>query len=175
MEHAHPMHDGATVVLHTGGLNWATEQNVVEGVSAAGRAFARSTPTRSRRRRPSPSTRSARPSRTFEAGSATAAALRRPVGPEPHLRPDDGTAVVGRPRRNTPGAPAAAMPTPHDMMGHGGHAGMSMAGMVADMRNRFLVAALFSIPILLWSPIGRDVLGFGVAGAVRAARRRLAS
>jgi P-type Cu2+ transporter len=28
------------------------------------------------------------------------------------------------------------------------------------MRNRFLVAALFSIPILLWSPIGRDVLGF---------------
>ncbi len=47
--------------------------------------------------------------------------------------------------------------------GHGGHAGMSMAAMVADMRNRFLVAALFSIPILLWSAIGRDVLGFDVA------------
>ncbi|WP_239309613.1 copper-translocating P-type ATPase [Frankia sp. Cj3] len=45
----------------------------------------------------------------------------------------------------------------------GGHAGMSMAAMVADMRNRFLVAALFSIPILLWSAIGRDVLGFDVA------------
>jgi Cu2+-exporting ATPase len=44
--------------------------------------------------------------------------------------------------------------------GHGGHAGMSMAAMVADMRNRFLVAAVFSVPILLWSPIGRDVLGF---------------
>jgi Cu2+-exporting ATPase len=48
-------------------------------------------------------------------------------------------------------------------MGHGGHAGMSMAAMVADMRNRFLVAAVFSVPILLWSPIGRDVLGFTAA------------
>ncbi|MBI4883893.1 MAG: cadmium-translocating P-type ATPase [Actinobacteria bacterium] len=47
--------------------------------------------------------------------------------------------------------------------GHAGHAGMSMTAMVADMRRRFLVAALFSVPILLWSPIGRDVLGFDVA------------
>jgi P-type Cu2+ transporter len=38
-----------------------------------------------------------------------------------------------------------------------------MEAMVADMRNRFLVAALFSIPIVLWSPIGREVLGFEVA------------
>jgi Cu2+-exporting ATPase len=44
-------------------------------------------------------------------------------------------------------------------MGHSGHGGMSMAAMVADMRNRFLVAAVFSVPILVWSPIGRDVLG----------------
>ena len=42
--------------------------------------------------------------------------------------------------------------SPHEMMGHGGHGGMSMEAMVADMRNRFLVAAFFSIPILLWSP-----------------------
>jgi len=56
-----------------------------------------------------------------------------------------------------------AMPSPHEMMGHGGHAGMSMDAMVRDMRNRFLVAALLSIPILLWSPIGRDVLNFEVA------------
>jgi P-type Cu2+ transporter len=46
--------------------------------------------------------------------------------------------------------------TPQDAMGHGGHhAAMSMDDMVRDMRNRFLVAALLSIPILLWSPIGR--------------------
>src|SRR5262245_53308239 len=47
-------------------------------------------------------------------------------------------------------------------MGHGGHAGMSMEAMVRDMRTRFLVAALLSIPILLWSRIGREVLGFEV-------------
>jgi len=62
------------------------------------------------------------------------------------------------------GHDAAASPTssPHDAMGHGGHAGMSMADMVADMRRRFLVALVLSIPILLWSPIGRDVLGSDV-------------
>jgi Cu2+-exporting ATPase len=49
-------------------------------------------------------------------------------------------------------------------MGHGGHhAGMSMDDMARDMRNRFLVAAVLSIPILLWSPIGREVLGFTAA------------
>ncbi|WP_028463335.1 cation-translocating P-type ATPase [Nocardia sp. 348MFTsu5.1] len=69
-----------------------------------------------------------------------------------------------------PAVPAAAVtheaqgPSPQEMMGHGGgHAGMSMDSMVRDMRNRFLVAAVLSIPILLWSPIGRDVLGFTVA------------
>ncbi len=51
--------------------------------------------------------------------------------------------------------------TPQDAMGHGGHhAGMSMDDMARDMRNRFLVAVLLSIPILLWSPIGREVIGF---------------
>jgi P-type Cu2+ transporter len=63
-------------------------------------------------------------------------------------------------------APAAEMSphemSPDEMMGHGGHGGMSMAAMVADMRNRFLVAAVLSIPVLLWSPIGREVLGFTV-------------
>ncbi|HET8657511.1 MAG TPA: heavy metal translocating P-type ATPase [Micromonosporaceae bacterium] len=55
-----------------------------------------------------------------------------------------------------------AQPSPHDVMGHGGHAGMSMEAMVADMRNRFLVAAVFSVPVLVWSPIGREVLGLRV-------------
>jgi Cu2+-exporting ATPase len=51
---------------------------------------------------------------------------------------------------------------PSEAMGHGGEAGMSMASMVRDMRNRFLVAVLLSIPITLWSQIGRKVLGFEV-------------
>jgi Cu2+-exporting ATPase len=54
-------------------------------------------------------------------------------------------------------APAVS---PHDAMGHGGHGAMSMADMVGDMRNRFVVATVLSVPILLWSPIGRDVFGF---------------
>lgn len=46
-------------------------------------------------------------------------------------------------------------------MGHGGHGG-SMVDMVRDMRNRLLVAAVLSVVILFWSPIGREVLGFTV-------------
>ena len=52
--------------------------------------------------------------------------------------------------------------SPHDVMGHGGHGGMSMGDMVRDMRNRFLVAALFAVPILIWSPIGHDVFGVDI-------------
>ncbi len=48
------------------------------------------------------------------------------------------------------------------VMAHGGHAGMSKNAMVQDMRNRFLVAAVLSVPILLWSSIGRQVLHFGL-------------
>ena len=52
--------------------------------------------------------------------------------------------------------------SPEEVMGHGGHADMSMAEMVVAMRNRFLVAVVFAVPILLWSQIGRDVFGFSV-------------
>jgi P-type Cu2+ transporter len=37
-------------------------------------------------------------------------------------------------------------------MGHG--ADMDMAGMVRDMRNRFIVALAFTIPLFLWMPMG---------------------
>lgn len=50
--------------------------------------------------------------------------------------------------------------SPDEMMGHGGHAGMSMADMARDMRNRFLVALVLTAGITLWSPMGRDMLGF---------------
>ncbi len=51
---------------------------------------------------------------------------------------------------------------PQDVMGHGGHSGMSMDAMVRDMRNRLLVALVLSIPIMLWSPMGREMFGFTV-------------
>ncbi|HEX2805567.1 MAG TPA: heavy metal translocating P-type ATPase, partial [Kineosporiaceae bacterium] len=79
-----------------------------------------------------------------------------------------GVATRGQPGAHTdhdmhdmPARTVAAATTPQEAMGHGGHhAGMSMDAMVADMRNRFLVAAALSIPLVLWSPIGRQVLGF---------------
>jgi P-type Cu2+ transporter len=46
-----------------------------------------------------------------------------------------------------------------DGQGHGGHAGMSMDAMTRDMRNRFLVALLFAIPIAIWSPLGKSIFG----------------
>jgi len=68
------------------------------------------------------------------------------------------------PAGDAPGHGDHAPMTAQEAMDHGGHhAGMSMDAMVRDMRNRFLVAALLSIPILLWSPIGREVLHFTVA------------
>ncbi len=59
---------------------------------------------------------------------------------------------------------SAMQRAPHDVMGHCGHAGMSMEAMVRDMRNRFLVALALSVPpIMLWSPpMGRDMFGFMV-------------
>ena len=56
--------------------------------------------------------------------------------------------------------------------GHGGHAGMSMDTMVRDMRNRFLVALVFAVPIALWSPMGKSIFGsvpptpFGMRGSL---------
>jgi len=52
--------------------------------------------------------------------------------------------------------------SPHAVMGHGSHGSMSMEAMVADMRNRFLVAAVFAVPVVLYSRLGREVLGFTV-------------
>jgi P-type Cu2+ transporter len=69
----------------------------------------------------------------------------------------------GDPHAGHVAAAPGPVASPHDAMGHGGHGAMSMAEMVRDMRNRFLLAAALSVPILLWSPIGREVLGFGAA------------
>ena len=91
-------------------------------------------------------------------------------GPEPPpaavaqkgMHPDHAGHVPDAPTHGGPEhgpSQPANVRSPHEAMGHGGHGGESMAAMVTDMRNRFLVALLFSIPIVLWSPIGKDVFG----------------
>ncbi|MDH2390877.1 heavy metal translocating P-type ATPase [Streptomyces sp. HNM0663] len=87
------------------------------------------------------------------AATATATAL---AGPAPA---EDRRA---RPAEAPPTPAPEEERTPHEAMGHGGRATMSMAAMVADMRNRFLVALVFSVPIVIWSPIGEDVFGLHV-------------
>jgi P-type Cu2+ transporter len=101
-------------------------------------------------------------------------------GPAAHAGHEDsaGHAAHGSRARADATAPAsAAAPTKADSPGpHAGHAGhggegaqatsdmmhdmghspgMSMQDMARDMRNRFLVALLFSIPVFLYSPMGK--------------------
>jgi P-type Cu2+ transporter len=205
--HGAPAGKIATVVLHVGGLGWASEKAVVE------RVLGRRPAVRAVEANPVGQTATV----TFDTAQASVAELRRWVEEcgydcagqsvpsclcDPLAEPDPvhghgpaadaegaGVALAVAPvREQYPPSPAPAAappsaaagempgehgghevaagegaPSPQEMMGHGGHVGMSMDAMVADMRNRFLVAAIFSVPILLWSPIGRSVLGFSVA------------
>ncbi|SDK68866.1 Cu2+-exporting ATPase [Cryobacterium psychrotolerans] len=84
-----------------------------------------------------------------QAGQATTAAVEEPVPAHP-----DHAGHAGHAQPVTR--------TAQEAMGHGGHGEMSMDSMIRDMRNRFIVAAALSVPITLWSPIGREVLGFTV-------------
>lgn len=84
--------------------------------------------------------------------------------PHDHRTPDGHDGHVVHAAAGPHEAQEAPATSPHEAMGHGGHhGGMSMAAMVADMRRRFVVAAVLSVPIVLLSPIGRDVLGFTAA------------
>ncbi|WP_243073716.1 heavy metal translocating P-type ATPase [Microbacterium sp. SS28] len=109
------------------------------------------------------------------AAAAAAAAHSHTVDEQPATDPHAlhqaaDASLDHRARTHEAHAPAAgshvhetAPRTAQDVMGHGGHhAGMSMRDMTRDMRNRFLVAAVLSVPITLWSPIGREVFGFTV-------------
>ena len=163
-----------TVVLDVSGLHYATEKNVVETVLG---------------RRPGVHHVEANPvsqtaTVTFDRSVTSVRELARWIEEcgyhcagqsvpthlcDPMVDPNGSQAT--KPPDAVPAQPAAheihapAMRSSDEAMGHGGHAGhagLSMDGMVRDMRNRFLVAAIFSIPIVLWSSIGRNVLHFTV-------------
>ncbi|WP_225804019.1 cation-translocating P-type ATPase [Streptomyces sp. NK15101] len=170
-----PAEEQSTAVLDVRGLNWASQQSTVEAVlgrrpgvvAVEANPVAQSATVVFDPRRTSvaelrrwvtecgyhcagqsvpahlcdPMTEPDPPTPT---GAATPPPTPAEAAPQPHTHPPSAPETVG---------------SPHEAMGHGGHAGMSMASMVADMRNRFLVAVFFSIPILIWSPIGEDVFG----------------
>ena len=54
------------------------------------------------------------------------------------------------------------MSSPRDAKSPQGHTAMSLEAMAKDMRNRFVLAAVLSVPIVLWSSLGRQVLHFGL-------------
>jgi Cu2+-exporting ATPase len=161
----------ATTTLEVGGLHWATSESVVENVlgrrpgvlDVAANASAQSATV------------------TYDPQQTTVAELTgwvRDCGYHCAGRavPDHVCDPMDEPRHDTThGGHAASAPapdvhtghapglSPQQAMGHGGHhADMSMDDMARDMRTRFLVAAVLSVPILLFSPIGREVLGFDV-------------
>ena len=165
----------SVAVLDVSGLNWASEQNVVASVLG---------------RRPGVlkaevNAVSQTATVAFDPARTSLAELRRwvtecgyhcagqsvpshicdPMAEPDPSAPEADTAIDHAGHRtsipDSTAKPEAAR-SPHEAMGHGGHGAMSMAAMVADMRNRFLVAVLFSIPIVIWSPIGEEVLGLDV-------------
>lgn len=155
-----------TTVLEVGGLHWATSEPIVERTLA---------------RRPGvlgveANALSQTASVTYDADETSLAQLVDWVTEcgyhcegrsvpnhicEPMADPAGALAPVGHQHMAHGGHDAGGSALSHDAMGHGGHhGGGSMDDMVRDMRNRFVVALLLSIPIVLWSPIGRELLGF---------------
>ena len=69
------------------------------------------------------------------------------------------------PAESEHGHDAAAIERAHDPAGHGmgGHGGHSMDQMARQMRNRFVLALVFTLAILAWSSIGKTLLGHYVA------------
>ena len=168
LEHEPPAGAGrATAVLQVAGVHWATSKNVAEAVLS---------------RRPGVFSVEANPvaqtaTVTYDPERTDLVQLRDWVREcgfhcagqsvprhvcDPMAEPG---AAAGHGEHRDEHAHEHQMPmgTPHDAMGHGGHGAMSMADMARDMRNRFLVALLLSVPIALYSPMGRDLLGFEAA------------
>jgi P-type Cu2+ transporter len=146
----------ATAVLHVGELHYASEKAVVERVLA---------------RRPGVARVEANPvaqtaTVEYDPGTTSLEALQRWVAEcgyhcAGRSVPGHVCDPLAEEGRDAPARDHAAVERADhaDGHGHGGHAGMSMAAMVREMRNRFLVAALFAIPIAVWSPMGEWLFG----------------
>ena len=145
-----------SAVLHVGGLEYGSEKVVVEHV------LGRRPGVRSVEANPVAQTATV----VYDAEQTSAEELSRWIE-------DCGFHCAGQ---SVPGhvcdplAEQAVPARPHDHAGmeraarahgdgQGGHAGVSMAGMVADMRRRFLVAVALAVPIAVWSPMGKSLLG----------------
>ena len=150
---------GESVVLHVGGLHYATEEAVIERVlgDRPGVLDVEANPVaQTATVRFDPHETSVEELRRWVlecgyhcAGQSVPGHVCDPLADPTHPRPHDHAA-----------SERAEHAHGH---GHGGHAGMSMAAMVADMRRRFLVALIFTVPIVLWSDVGKNLFGSELA------------
>jgi Cu2+-exporting ATPase len=153
--HERPSARTATAVLHVGGLHYASEKAVVERVLGARTGVV------SVDANPIAQTATV----VYDPDSTSVDALRGWI--EDCGYHCSGRSVPGHicdPMAEGDAASAhghAAAQRAEDAHGHGhgGHAGMSMDAMVRDMRNRFVVALTFAIPIAVWSPLGEWLFG----------------
>ncbi len=154
-----------TVVLEVSGLNWASSKGIVEstllrkrGVVAVDANAVSQTASVSY----DPGLTSQEELQTWIeecgyhcAGQSVPRHICDPADDDRSSSEDEELAQAEHPKQT---------PTSHEAMGHGGRdEEMSMSAMAADMRNRFIVAAVLSVGVTLWSPIGRDVFGFTAA------------
>lgn len=181
METGGPVAGVRTVVLELDGVQWASQKNVVETVLGRrpGVVGAEANPvaqTVTVRYDPDRTTVEhlagwVRECRYHCRGESVPDHLCAVPAPATDAKRSSGTADeavdhAGHPAhdRSAAGEPGTGRTgTPAEAMGHGGHGEMSMAAMIRDMRDRFLVAVVFGVVITLWSRIGRDVFGFSVA------------
>lgn len=157
--HEHTSNDPAggrpvTAVLHVGGLHYASEKAVVE--RTLGRALGvldveanpvaqTATVTYDTEQTSLEELRELVERCGFHcAGRSVPCELCDPLAPEEPFAPAHDHAAAVR---------------ADEAHGHGGHAGMSMQAMERDMRNRFLVAVAFAIPIAIWSELGDRIFG----------------
>ena len=172
-------HDAArrTAVLEVSGVQWAIEKAVAEAVLGRrpGVLAVEANPVAQT------ATVTYDPARTSVAelrglGPRLRLPLRRPVRARPRLRPDGRAPPPSPPahREHADATPSAGHEaSPHEMMGHGGHGGMSMDDMVARHAQpvpgrRGAVGA--DPAVVADRPRGARLHR---AGAVRAARRRV--
>jgi len=153
---AHARRRSETAILHVGGLHYASEKGVVERVlsNRSGVLDVEANPV------------AQTATVTFDPTETSVSELRRWIE-------ECGYHCAGQ---SVPGhvcdplaEPGGAEPAPDHAAveradeahgdGHGGHAGKSMDAMVRDMRNRFLVAVVFAVPIAIWSPLGKSLFG----------------
>jgi Cu2+-exporting ATPase len=176
----------STAVLHVGGLNYASEATIVEralggrpGVAAVEANPVAQTATVTF----DPQQTSVEELRRWVedcgyhcAGQSVPGHVCDPLaeqsgaaGRRPHAHPHpgdghDGLRATGDEARDREPHDHAAMERAEQAHGHGhgGHAGMSMAAMERDMRTRFVVALVFTVPTVLWSMVGTRLVGSAV-------------